>query len=234
MSLHIGAEDGEIAETVLLSGDPLRAQHVAETMLSESKCYSTIRNMLGFTGYYNGKKISVQGSGMGQPSLAIYLHELVHDYGVKTIIRIGTCGALNEKIGLGDVIIALGASTDSNMNRLLFNGQDYAPTANFELLLRAHQKAGELGIDAVVGDVFSTDFFYRANDPERWQPWIAQEILCTDMETSALYTLAAGAGVRALSILTVSDHIISNVFSSKEERERYFMDMVKIALECSE
>ena len=234
MSLHIGAKKGEIAETVLLSGDPLRAQHVAENMLSDSQMYSTIRNMLGFTGYYNGKRVSVQGSGMGQPSLAIYLHELIHDYGVKTVIRIGTCGAMNESIGLGDIILAMGASTDSNMNRILFNGLDYAPTADFGLLRKASQKAKELDVPVTVGDVFSTDLFYFKNDPVRWKPWIDHQILCTDMETSTLYTMAAGANVRAMSILTVSDHIISRVFSSTEERERYFTDMVKIALEIVE
>ena len=231
MSLHIDAKDGEIAETVLASGDPLRAKFIAENFLEKVHCYNEVRNMLGFTGYYKGKRVSVQGTGMGQPSLAIYAQELVDAYQVKKIIRVGTCGALEEGIDLGQVIMAQGSSTDANINKLTFHGLDYAPLADFDLLLEAYQKAGELGIPVRVGGIFSTDFFYFKNDPERWGPWREHGILCTDMETSMLYTLSAKAGVKALSILTVSDNIITGAASSVKDREQAFASMVEIALE---
>ncbi len=231
MSLHISAKEGEIAETVLASGDPLRAKFIAENFLEEAHCYSEVRNMLGFTGYYHGKRVSVQGTGMGQPSLAIYAQELIDSYQVKKIIRVGTCGALEAGIELGQVIIAQGASTDANINKLTFQGLDYAPIADFGLLSNAFQKAGELGIPVLVGGIFSTDFFYFKNDPERWTPWREHGILCTDMETSMLYTLAAKAGVKALSLLTVSDNIITGAASTVQEREQAFASMARIALE---
>ncbi len=230
MSIHIGAQEGEIAETVLISGDPLRAKFVAENMLTDAVCYTSVRNMLGYTGKYKGKKVSVQGTGMGQSSLAIYVHELIHDYNVKTIIRIGTCGALKTDIKLGEIIIAQGASTDANFNKIIFNGLDFAPLADFTLLISSYEKAREVGINVRVGNVFSTDLFYFKNDPNRWKIWTEHEILCTDMETSMLYTLAAGTGVNALSILTVSDNIITGDVSSIEDREKRFVEMVKIAL----
>ncbi|HNP20181.1 MAG TPA: purine-nucleoside phosphorylase [Fulvivirga sp.] len=230
MSIHIGAQEGEIAETVLISGDPLRAKYVAENMLTDAVCYSSVRNMLGYTGKYNGKKVSVQGTGMGQSSLAIYVHELIHDYKVKNIIRIGTCGALKTDIKVGEIIIAQGASTDANFNKILFKGLDFAPMADFKLLISSYEKACKMGIDVRVGNVFSTDLFYFKNDPDRWKIWIEHKVLCTDMETSMLYTLAAGTDVKALSILTVSDNIITGEMSSIEDREKRFREMVKIAL----
>jgi purine-nucleoside phosphorylase len=230
MSVHIGAKEGEIAETVLLSGDPLRAKFVAENMLKDAFCYTTVRNMLGYTGEYNGQRVSVQGTGMGQPSLAIYANELIDSYHVKNLIRIGTCGAIIPEINLGEVIIAQGASTDANSNKMLFKGLDYAPLADFTLLYKAYEMAGELGIKARVGNVFSTDLFYYKNDPDRWTVWKDHGILCTDMETSSLYTLATGAGVKALSILTVSDNIITGTVSSTKDREQGFAEMVKVAL----
>lgn len=230
MSLHIGAKKGEIAETVLLSGDPLRAKFIAENILENATCYTEVRNMLGYTGYFQGKRISVQGTGMGQPSLAIYVHELLHSYDAKKLIRIGTCGALAPEIELGKIIIAQGASTDSTANRLFFNGLDFAPLADFTMLYNAHQSAEKLGINVQVGHVFSTDLFYFRNDPERWKIWTEHKVLCVDMETSMLYTMAVGADARALSILTVSDNIITGAFSSSLDREQSFTDMVQVAL----
>lgn len=230
MSIHIGAKHGEIAETVLISGDPLRAKYVAENFLEDAFCYSEVRNMLGYTGYFNGKKVSVQGTGMGQPSLAIYVHELIHEYGVKNIIRIGTCGALDESMQLGSLVLAKGASTDSNINKVIFGWYDYAPTADFDLLLRAHEQSKSLEIDCLVGDIFSTDLFYAENDPSRWKVWQQHNVLCVEMETAALYTMAAKAGVKALSILTVSDNIITGATSSAEERERGLGEMARLAL----
>ncbi|GAA0894106.1 purine-nucleoside phosphorylase [Fulvivirga kasyanovii] len=234
MSIHIGAEKGDIAETVLLAGDPLRAKFIAENMLTDFTCYTQVRNMLGFTGYYKGKRVSVQGTGMGQPSLAIYTHELIHTYGAKKLIRVGTCGALMPEIALGEIIIAQGASTDSNANRILFQGLDFAPLADFDMLMKAWKAANDKGINARVGNVFSTDLFYFKNDPERWKVWTAHKMLCADMETSMLYTMAAGAGVQALSILTVSDNIVTGAFGTSEERERPILDIVDIAMACAD
>ncbi|UII31192.1 purine-nucleoside phosphorylase [Fulvivirga ulvae] len=232
MSIHIGAEKGDIAETVLLTGDPLRARFIAQSMLENVTCYTQVRNMLGFTGYYKGNPVSVQGTGMGQSSLAIYAHELIHSYGVKKLIRVGTCGALMPNIKLGEIIIAQGASTDSNTNRLLFRGLDFAPLADFNMLMQAFQTAKQKGINVRVGNIFSTDFFYFKDDPERWKIWTAHKILCADMETSMLYTLAAGANIQALSILTVSDNIITGAFGTSEDREKPILDIVDIALAC--
>lgn len=230
MSLHIGAEMGEVAETVLLSGDPLRAKFIAENMLEEAICYNRVRNMLGFTGYYQGKRVSVQGTGMGQPSLAIYVHELLHSYKVNQLIRIGTCGALLPDIKLGEIIIAQGACTDSNVNKMLFNGLDFAPLADFNMLHKAYELSREQQVKIRIGNVFSTDLFYFKGDPQRWKLWSEHGVLCVDMETSTLYTLAAGANARALSILTVSDNIVTGAFSSSQDREQSFIDMVRIAL----
>ncbi|MBL6448505.1 purine-nucleoside phosphorylase [Fulvivirga sp. 29W222] len=232
MSIHIGAKKGDIAETVLLTGDPLRAKFIAENMLENISCYSQVRNMLGFTGFYQGQRVSVQGTGMGQPSLAIYTHELVQNYGAKKLIRVGTCGALMPEIELGEIIIAQGASTDSNANRMLFDGLDFAPLADFNMLMKAWEVANKRSVKVRVGNVFSTDLFYFKNDPERWKIWTEHQMLCADMETSMLYTMAAGANVKALSILTVSDNIITGAFGSSEDREKPILDTVEIALSC--
>lgn len=231
MSIHIGANKWEIAETVLVCGDPLRAKHIAENYFEDVYCYSTVRNMLGYTGKYNGKRISVQGTGMGQPSLAIYLHELIAEYDVKTIIRVGTCGALSPNIKLGDIVIAQGASTDSSMNKMIFSGQDYAPLPDIGLFLGSINAAEKLGIDVHVGNVFSTDYFYFKNDPERWSKWIEHGMLCAEMESSLLFTLTASKGVKSCTILTVSDHIITGEACSIEERESSFEKMMSIALQ---
>lgn len=229
MSLHIGAKKGEIADTVLLPGDPLRAKHVAETMLSDVICYNEVRGMLGFTGFYEGQRISIQGAGMGIPSTAIYINELISDYGVKNLVRVGTCGAIHKDLELGKVIIALSASTDSNANRITFHGLDYAPTVDYQLLQMASKCAEHLNISPLYGSIFSSDTFYDPN-PDRWNVWSEHGILAVEMETSILYTLAARFNARALSILTVSDNIITHQSSSSQEREQSYVEMMKIAL----
>ncbi len=230
MSLHIEAKKGEIAETVLVPGDPLRAKFIAENFLSDVVCYNRVRNMFGFTGTYKGQKISVQGTGMGIPSTSIYVTELVREYGVKTLIRVGTCGGLRADIKLGQTILAQSASTDSSANKLKFGGMDFAPTANFKLLSNAYQKAGELSIPVMVGSVFSTDTFY-GDEANRYQIWSQYGLLGVEMESSILYTIAAGEGAKALSLLTVSDNLVTGEIASSEAREKKIEDMAKIALE---
>lgn len=230
MSVHINAKPGQIAETVLLPGDPLRAQYVAETFLENAQCYNRVRNMLGFTGIYRGKRVSVQGTGMGMPSLGIYVHELINSYGAKRLIRIGSCGALQEDIALRDVILAVSACTNSAMNRLRFKGMDYAPTSDFSLLLSAWQAAGRLGIPVRAGSVLASDTFYD-DDPNGWKLWAEYGVLAVEMESAALYTIASKFRVQALSILTVSDSLPHGTAVSAEERERTFDAMVRLALE---
>lgn len=229
MSIHIGAKPGEIAETVLLPGDPLRAKFVAENLFKDANCYSQVRGMYGYTGTYNGMPVSIQGTGMGIPSISIYVHELIQEYGVKNLIRVGTCGCIQKSLDLGQVLLAIGACTDSMTNNLTFNGLQYAPTANFHLLTKAYQAAESMGINCVVGNIYSTDLFYL-DDPGRYKIWIDHGVLAVDMETSALYTLAARSHVNALSILTVSDNIIAGTVSSTEDRQQKFMEMIKVAL----
>lgn len=233
MSLHIGAKKGDIANTVLIAGDPLRARHTAETLLEKPKCYNEVRGMLGYTGHYHGKRVSIQGTGMGIPSTAIYVNELIEDYGAKCIIRVGTCGAIRREIKLGQVIIAMSASSDSSTNRLHFNGMDFAPAADFDLLSRAVEAGKVLKIKALVGGVFSTDTFY-SHELDRWTVWAEHGVLGAEMESSVLYTIAARKKVKALSILTVSDNIITQKFATSEDRERKYMDMMKIALSIAE
>ena len=230
MSAHIGAKKGEIAETVLLPGDPLRAKFMAENMLEDTVCYNEIRGMYGYTGSYNGKRVSIQGGGMGIPSNSIYIHELINEYDVKNIIRIGTCGSIQPDIELGEIVLAISGSSDSSINRIDFGGLDFAPTADFSLLSSAAEKAKELSIDIRVGAIFSTDTFYNRN-PDRWKIWTEHNILGVEMETSALYTMGARFNVKTLSILTVSDSIVNRKYSSPEMREKSFTDMVRIALE---
>lgn len=231
MSIHIGAKKNEIAETVLLPGDPLRAKYIAETFLEDVHCYNEVRNMLGFTGTYKGERISVQGTGMGVPSISIYINELMQDYNVQNLIRVGTCGAIQKDVKVRDVIIAMSASTDSQMNRLTFGGVDYAPTADFDLLLKAYETGREKGLNLKVGNVFSEDMFY--NDNAEHEKWAQYKILAVEMETSALYTLAAKFDRKALSILTVSDHILTGEATSAEERQMTFNDMIIVALEAA-
>ena len=231
MSTHIGADPGQIAPTVLLPGDPLRAKWIAETFLEDARCYSEVRGMYGFTGTWRGQPVSVQGSGMGQPSMAIYVNELFRDYDVQSIVRVGSCGAVTDEVGIRDVIIASGACTDSGINKITFHGIDYAPVADFGLLRGAVEaaEAREGGSPFHVGLIFSSDSFYPAR-PELMTRMVEHGVLAIEMEASALYTIAAGHGRRALAICTVSDHVVTGEETSAEERERTFADMVDIAL----
>lgn len=232
MSIHIGASKGDVAPSILLPGDPLRAKFIAETLLEDAVCFNEVRGMLGFTGTHQGKRVSVMGTGMGIPSHSIYVHELIAEYGVKTLIRVGTCGALQPDLEIGDVVLAMAASTDSHVNRLRFDGMDFAPTAGFELLLRAYE-AAKVGAAAVrVGNVLSSDTFYH-DDPESWKRWAAFGVLAVEMETAGLYTLAAKFRVEALSILTVTDNLTTHERVSSEQRERGFTRMAEIALEAA-
>jgi purine-nucleoside phosphorylase len=233
MSTHIGAKPGEIAERVLLPGDPLRAKWIAEHYLEDAKCYSTVRNMFGFTGTYQGVRLSVQGSGMGMPSAAIYAHELINDYGVNTLIRVGSCGALAESLKLRDVIAAIGSATDSNMNRARFDGLiDYAPVADFGLLRTAVEAAERHGVQMRVGPILATDAFYT-DRPDLYDRLADYGVLAVEMESAALYTIAARFKARALTLLTVSDHIKTGERTTAEERERTFAEMVEIAVETA-
>jgi purine-nucleoside phosphorylase len=232
VSIHIGAKQGQIAPTVLLPGDPLRAKHIAETMLEDVFCYNEVRGMLGFTGRYGDKSASVMGTGMGIPTLSIYVHELVTEYDVKTLIRVGTCGALQPHLKVGDIVLPMSSSTNSHINKLRFEGMDYAPTASFHLLLKAYEAAKERGARVHVGGMFSSDTFYF-DDPDWWKKWAAYGALVAEMETSGLYTLAAKFKVDALSVLTVSDSLVTGESPTAEQRERGFTQMAEIALEIS-
>jgi purine-nucleoside phosphorylase len=231
MSVHIGAKANEIADTVLLPGDPLRAKYIAETFLEDVTCYNEVRGMLGFTGTYKGKRVSVQGTGMGVPSISIYINELMNSYNVQNLIRVGTCGAIQKDVKVRDVILAMSASTDSQMNRLTFGGVDYAPTANFDLLKRAYDVGLERGLNLKVGNVFTADMFY--NDNSELEKWAKYQILAIEMETAALYTLAAKFDRKALSVLTVSDHILTGEETTAEERQTTFNDMIVVALDAA-
>ncbi len=233
MSTHIAAAEGQIAPHVLMPGDPLRAKWIAETFLDDAECYSQVRGMLGYTGCYRGERISVQGSGMGLPSLSIYVNELLSEYGVRSIVRVGSCGALTDDLALRDIVIASGACTNSSMNRIRFDGLDYAPVADFELLRAAHDAATarDLDVTTKVGLLFSTDSFYnpRAELVGRMADY---GVLAVEMETSELYTLCAQHKARALAICTVSDHIVTGEQTTAQDRERSFGDMVEIALDA--
>jgi purine-nucleoside phosphorylase len=229
VSTHIAAAAGEIAPVVLMPGDPLRARWIAETFLDDARCYSEVRGMFGFTGTWHGQPVSVQGSGMGQPSLAIYVNELFTSYDVQAVVRVGSCGALTEKLELRDIVIASGACTDSSMNRIAFEGLDYAPVADFGLLRGAVEAAEQRGTDVHVGLLFSSDSFYAAR-PELTARMVGYGVLAVEMEASALYTLAAKHGRRALAICTVSDHVVTGAETTAAEREQTFGEMVELAL----
>jgi len=232
MSVHIGANKGDIAKTILLPGDPMRAKFIAENFLQYAKCYNEVRGMYGYTGTYKGKEVSVQGTGMGMPSLSIYVNELISTYDVENLIRVGSCGSMNEEASIRDVILAMGACSNSKMNEIRFSGADYAPVASFKLLTEAHQVAIEKGLNVKVGNILSSDSFY-GDDPESWKIWNKYGVLAVEMETAELYTLAAKFGVNALSILTVSDSVINGEATSSEEREKTFTDMMEVALELA-
>lgn len=231
MSVHIHAKQGEIAETILLPGDPLRAQHIAETFLEDVMCYNNVRGMLGFTGTYKGERVSVQGTGMGIPSISIYVNELIREYGVKNLIRVGTCGAIQKDVKVRDVVFPMTACTDSNINRVTFPGFDFAPCASFDLLTKAYNKGVSKGLPVRVGNVLTTDTFYRDN-MDLIEKLGGHGVLAIEMETAALYTLAAKYGVNAVSILTVSDHILSGEETTAAERQTTFNEMIVIALEA--
>lgn len=231
MSIHIAATPGEIAPDVLMPGDPRRAQWIAETFLGDARCYTDVRGMLGYTGTWQGRPVSVQGSGMGQPSLAIYAHELFTEYDVQRVIRVGSCGGLTPAVGLRDIVIATGACTDSAMNRIAFEGLDYAPVADFGLLRAAVSAAESADLDVAVhtGLIFSSDAFYAAR-PELVERMVGYGVLAVEMEASALYTLAAKHGRKALAVCTVSDQIVTGELTTAAEREQGFGAMVEIAL----
>ena len=235
MSTHLSADPGQIAPHVLMPGDPLRAKWIAETFLEDARCYSEVRGMLGFTGRYHGRAVSVQGSGMGLPSVSIYANELFGEYDVQTVVRVGSCGGLSEDIGLRDIVVASGACTDSSMNRIRFEGLDYAPVADFGLLRAAFAAAEAKSLQerTHVGLILSTDSFYNPR-PELVQRLVEYGVLAVEMEASALYTLAAKFNRRALAVCTVSDHVVTGEETTARERERTFSDMVEIALEAIE
>jgi len=229
VSTHIGAQPGQIARHVLMPGDPLRAQWIAETFLERAECYSDVRGMYGYTGIWEGRPVSVQGSGMGLPSLSIYAHELFTEYGVQRIVRVGSCGALSTKLALRDIVLAAGASTDSGMNRARFGGIDYAPLATFDLLRRAADLAAELPVTTLVGPVLSSDAFYHPR-PELMTLLADHGVLAVEMEAAGLYTKAAELGREALAILTVSDHVVTGEQTTAAERQSTFADMVRLGL----
>ncbi|MCC3357206.1 purine-nucleoside phosphorylase [Bacillus sp. REN16] len=231
MSTHIGAKQGDIAETILLPGDPLRAKYIAENFFENVNCYNEVRGMLGFTGTYKGKRVSVQGTGMGVPSISIYIHELMNEYGVQNLIRVGTCGAIQKDVKVRDVILAMTSSTNSQMNRINFGTVDFAPTASFDLLKKAYDAGIDKGLNLKVGNVFTSDVFYNEN--AELEKWAQYGILAVEMETTALYTLAAKFGRNALSVLTVSDHILTGEETTAEERQTTFNDMIEVALEAA-
>lgn len=232
MSTHIGAEMGDIAETVLLPGDPLRAKYVADNFLDNVVQYNSVRNAFGYTGTYKGHKVSVQGTGMGIPSISIYTNELIRFFGVKHLMRIGSIGGFGKNVKIRDILIAESASTDSAIIQNTFKaGVIYAPTADFDMLLKAYEAAKEAGVSVKVGNIFSADRFY--NDEIDYQQLIDYGVLGTEMETAALYMLAAKYGVQALSINTVSDNITTGEALSAEDRQSSFSEMMTVALETA-
>ena len=230
MSIHIGAPSGAIAKRVLLPGDPLRAKHIAETFFEDAKLYNEIRGALGYTGTYKGVRVSVQGTGMGIPSIAIYVNELIKDYGARKLIRVGTCGAMHENINIRDIVIAQGTSTDSSIVRNIFGPTiNFAPLADFSLLTKAVECAKKLNISAKVGNIITVDRFYDDDiDNDRLRRY---GILAVEMEAAALYILAAQYRVQSLGIFTASDHLLTKEVVPAEERQTDFNDMVEIALE---
>jgi purine-nucleoside phosphorylase len=232
MSVHIEAKKGEIAETILLPGDPLRAKWIAETFLKNPVCFNKIRGMLGYTGTYNNKRVSVMGTGMGVPSISIYAHELITEYDVKNLIRVGSAGSYQAHVKIRDIVLAMAASSNSGINELRFGGADFAPTANFELFEKAIHAAKAKNIQIKAGNIFTSDEFY-ADDFESYKKWSKFGVLCVEMESAGLYTVAAKHDVRALSILTISDSLVTGERTSSSDRETTFKDMIEIALELA-
>jgi purine-nucleoside phosphorylase len=231
-TIHMNADPGEFAETVLMPGDPLRAKYIAETFLEDSRQVSDVRNMLGFTGGFQGYPVSVMAHGMGIPSASIYCTELIRDYGVKRVLRVGSCGTVHPDVELRDIVIAMGASTDSGVNRMRFGGYDLAAIASFNILRRAVRVAEKRGLSFHVGNVFSADLFYSA-DPTQLELMKRNNILGVEMETAGIYAIAAELGAEALAICTVSDDIKSGEALSPAERQTTFDEMIELALETT-
>ena len=232
MTIHIGAEPGDIAETVLLPGDPYRAKWAAETFLTQFRQINNVRGMLGFTGQWNGHAVTIQGSGMGMPSLSIYVNELIRDYDAKTLIRIGSCGAMQDHIAVRDIIIAMTASTLSTPSRGIFKDLNFAPCADWSLMRAAVAAAEKTTSPLHVGGIYSSDVFYDER-PDLNQQMIRHGILAVEMEAAELYNLAARHDVRALAVLTVSDHLITGDALPAGQREQSFGNMVEIALQAA-
>ncbi|HEY7470529.1 MAG TPA: purine-nucleoside phosphorylase [Acidimicrobiia bacterium] len=227
---HISAEKGDFAPSILLPGDPLRARHIAEHFLDGAQMVNEVRNMLGYTGSYQGVPVSVMGTGMGIPSASIYATELITEYGVERLIRVGSCGGVLPSVQIRDVILAIGACTDSGVNRVRYGGEDFAATADFLLLRAAYEAARAQGVEVKVGNVHSADLFYNP-DPQAFDRMEAMGVLAVEMEAAGLYGVAAEKGGRALTIATVSDHVRTGESTSSEERQQTFDEMVAIALE---
>lgn len=232
MTIHIGANPGDIAETVLLPGDPLRAKWAAEKFLDDPVCINQVRGMLGFTGTWKGNRVTIHGSGMGMPSLSIYVNELIKDFGAKTLIRIGSAGGMSHKVGLRDVVIAMTSSTLSTPSLGMFKEINYAPCADYDLLAAAVSAAKEMNITTHVGGIYSSDVFYDER-PDLTEQMTRHGILAVEMETAELYNLAARHDCRALAVCTISDHLLTHEALPSEDRERSFGDMVEIALHAA-
>ena len=229
MTVHIGAQLGDIAETVLMPGDPYRARWAAQTFLSDVRCINEVRGMLGYTGMWDGHRVTIQGSGMGMPSLSIYANELIRDFNVQTLIRIGSCGGMQSHVGIRDVILAMTASTLSTPSRGMFRELNFAPCADYGLLAAAHAAAQARNVKTHVGGIYSSDVFYDER-PDLTEQMTRHGVLAVEMEAAELYTLAARYGRRALAVLTVSDHLITHEALPAADREKSFGDMVEIAL----
>ena len=229
MTIHIGAEKGDIAPTVLMPGDPYRAKWAAETFLQDARCINEVRGMLGFTGTWNGHPVTIQGSGMGMPSLSIYANELIKNFDAQTLIRIGSCGGMQENVAIRDVILAMTASTLSTPSSGIFRELNFAPCADYGLLSAAHDAAKSKGVPTHVGGIYSSDVFYDER-PDLNEQMIRHGILGVEMEAAELYNLAARHGRQALAVLTVSDHLITHEALPTKDREQSFGDMVEIAL----
>ena len=228
---HIAAPEGAFAEAILLPGDPLRAKYIAESLLDNAAEVTSVRNMLGFTGTYKGMPVSVMGTGMGIPSASIYINELINTYGVKRLVRVGSCGGISTDIAVRDIVLAIGAGTESGVNRARYGGWDFPATADYGLLSAAVDAATENGHAVTVGNVHSSDSFYNPV-ADALATWQRMNVLAVEMEAAGLYGIASELGVRALAVLTVSDHLITQIETTSDERERSFDDMVVVALEA--
>lgn len=232
MSVHNSAKKGDIAKTVLMPGDPLRAKFIAKKYLDDAFCFNEVRGMLGFTGLYKGKKVSVMGSGMGMPSMGIYSYELFTEYDCDNIIRIGSCGSYQENIHIRDIILAMATCTNSNFVHQYQLPGDFAPIADYNLLSKAYNIASSKQLDVKIGNILSGDIFYN-DDNDSWKTWAQMGVLGIEMETAALYMNAARLGKNALSILTVSDSMVTSEATTSEEREKTLTDMISIALDLA-